>query len=564
MASCTTDSGTETLFSDDSPCELLHSPNNACSGDERLCPSRQNEDGISINSKLAPPNIQPYSGVLEKGKVVIKPIAFKPSAPNNNNMMPSSRFSDRYGSTPILTRPGSRTTMYGSTSDIHNSSNILSLDRKLRSSCTSNNSSPPLAMSSLPSIPHTHKLLNYDSLESVRKSSNSNCSFLNKNSSYRLSSSNIGRILDLTPSPSDSGVSELEAALRDRDSELAYLRQTMEHNEQVIFRVYQEKEKVWERELHRIKSVHEERLRSSAQKALKLEQLLMMQTYQQNQNKKQLLAEVHRATFENDKFKEEVTDLRNRLEETEWNLCQKTGEIALLKTQLKECQTEHTSKCQELFQLRIEYRELHQQFEELENQLNKQKTQYEEKNNEISDLHLELETLKYQVKKYQSIDSIDKARFEDISENERLKAEIKELREELSDFSISDYSNVQPGRQKPQIYEIEHIENQENCDSLEDLEIQKLNEDYIDFHENENEVGRLRRQLTMKSREFEKEKLIWAQEKEKVLRYQRQLQINYMEMYKRSQRFEGELENLSLELAVLRSKTTKELQATTL
>lgn len=77
-----------------------------------------------------------------------------------------------------------------------------------------------------------------------------------------------GSLLDLTPSPSDSGVSELEAALRDRDSELAYLRQTMEHNEQVIFRVYQEKERVWERELRRLKTVHENRLRASAQKVL--------------------------------------------------------------------------------------------------------------------------------------------------------------------------------------------------------------------------------------------------------------------------------------------------------
>lgn len=46
-------------------------------------------------------------------------------------------------------------------------------------------------------------------------------------------------LLDMTPSPSDSGISELEAALRDRDSELAYLRQTMEHNEKVIFKVHQ-------------------------------------------------------------------------------------------------------------------------------------------------------------------------------------------------------------------------------------------------------------------------------------------------------------------------------------
>jgi len=73
---------------------------------------------------------------------------------------------------------------------------------------------------------------------------------------------------------------ELEVALRERDSELAYLRQTMEHNEKVIVRVYQEKERLWERELRRMKNVHENRLRAAAQKALKLEQMLMMQTYQ--------------------------------------------------------------------------------------------------------------------------------------------------------------------------------------------------------------------------------------------------------------------------------------------
>ena len=72
-------------------------------------------------------------------------------------------------------------------------------------------------------------------------------------------------------------MAELEAALRDRDSEVAYLRPTMEPNEQVIFRVYQEKERVWERELRRMKSVHENRLRAGAHKA---EQMLVMQTYQ--------------------------------------------------------------------------------------------------------------------------------------------------------------------------------------------------------------------------------------------------------------------------------------------
>lgn len=144
--------------------------------------------------------------------------------------------------------------------------------------------------------------------------------------------------MDLTPSPSDSGVSELEAALRDRDSELAYLRQTMEHNEQVIFRVYQEKERVWERELRRLKNVHESRLRASAQKALKLEQMLMMQTYQLQQEKKRLCGEVQKANSQSERLRQEVNALRGRLEETEWGLCQKTGEISLLKSQLKDFQ----------------------------------------------------------------------------------------------------------------------------------------------------------------------------------------------------------------------------------
>lgn len=157
-------------------------------------------------------------------------------------------------------------------------------------------------------------------------------------SSYRLSGGGVGSLLDLTPSPSDSGVSELEAALRDRDSELAYLRQTMEHNEQVIFRVYQEKERVWERELRRLKTLHENRLRTSAQKALKLEQMLMMQTYQLHQDKKRLSGDAQRANCESERLRQEVNVLRGRLEETEWNLCQKTGEISLLKSQLKDCQ----------------------------------------------------------------------------------------------------------------------------------------------------------------------------------------------------------------------------------
>lgn len=49
-------------------------------------------------------------------------------------------------------------------------------------------------------------------------------------------------------------------------------------------------------------------------------------------------ADVQKVNFQNEKLRNEVEELRSRLEETEWCLCQKTGENALLKTQLKDCQ----------------------------------------------------------------------------------------------------------------------------------------------------------------------------------------------------------------------------------
>jgi len=62
---------------------------------------------------------------------------------------------------------------------------------------------------------------------------------------YLICSKSSGTVVgssDLTPSPSDSGISELEAALKDRDSELSYLRQAMEHNEKVIFQIQKVKQ----------------------------------------------------------------------------------------------------------------------------------------------------------------------------------------------------------------------------------------------------------------------------------------------------------------------------------
>lgn len=82
---------------------------------------------------------------------------------------------------------------------------------------------------------------------------------------------------DGTPSPSDSGVAaELEALLKEKDCEIALLRETLEQNEAVIFQVYQEKEKSWERELKKLRSIYEERMRSAQQMASQAERQLQV------------------------------------------------------------------------------------------------------------------------------------------------------------------------------------------------------------------------------------------------------------------------------------------------
>merc|ERR1739848_739954 len=53
---------------------------------------------------------------------------------------------------------------------------------------------------------------------------------------------------------------------------------------------------------------------------------------------------------------------------------------------------------------------------------------------------------------------------------------------------------------------------------------------------------------------FEAEKTHWIDEKEKVIRYQKQLQLNYVQMYKRNKTLEAEIETLNKSIEDLSSQ----------
>lgn len=65
---------------------------------------------------------------------------------------------------------------------------------------------------------------------------------------------------------------------------------------------------------------------------------LIIYNLQLQQDKKRLREDYERSEREVTELRQEVDLLRGRLEETEWGLCQKSGELALLKSQLKETQ----------------------------------------------------------------------------------------------------------------------------------------------------------------------------------------------------------------------------------
>lgn len=70
------------------------------------------------------------------------------------------------------------------------------------------------------------------------------------------------------------------------------------------------------------------------------------------------------------------------------------------------------------------------------------------------------------------------------------------------------------------------------------------------FRELERHTDELIRMLNDERKNWDQERLKWFQEKEKVLCYQRQLQMNYVQMFRRTQAFEAQIENLTVQMNV--------------
>jgi len=302
-----------------------------------------------------------------------------------------------------------------------------------------------------------------------------------------------------TPSPSDSGVGEVEALIREKEAELTKLRDTMERNEQAILQVYQERKQNWAMEMRELHDEWDKRLKFQQQKAFKTEQGLLMQLFKLQQEKKAMKAEYEAVMSGKDELghshqalKDQCDLLKGKLEEVQWEMQQKAGEISLLKTQLKDAKEESSSKSSDLLELRSQLKE---------------NAQLRDKRDE------ELQWLKGESEQTRS----------ELQKAKDMLAESQKQLEQLRTCAAAAPA-IEPASAKSQ--------------NASQEEVQRL----------QAELAATKAELASFKTTHQQQYEQWLEEKNKVIRYQKHLQLNYTQMHRKNKMLEAEIEQLTLEL----------------
>lgn len=189
-------------------------------------------------------------------------------------------------------------------------------------------------------------------------------------------------------------------------------------------------------------------------------------------------------------------------------VCQKSGEISLLKQQLKESQTEINAKASEILNLKAQLKDTRGRLEGLE-----LKTQDLESALRTKGLELEVCENELQRKKNEAELLREKVNL--------LEQELLELRAQAALQRSRDAAALGPA-------------SAEDVPALQ-RELERLRAELKEERQGHDQM----------SSGFQHERLVWKEEKEKVIQYQKQLQQSYLAMYQRNQRLEKALQQLA-------------------
>lgn len=212
-------------------------------------------------------------------------------------------------------------------------------------------------------------------------------------------------------------------------------------------------------------------------------------------------------------------------------VCQKSGEISLLKQQLKEVQGELAQRVGEIVSLRGQLRETR-------GELTNTQVLLQEAHGTTRTRTLELEVCENELQRRKSEAELLREKVG------RLEAELAQLRDALA--------NQGPGNRQCQVFQ----EAEEHLLAYESDEAKAQRQGSTEALQNMKvQMDRMRAELAFERQRaeqqtgcFEEERRIWQEEKDKVIRYQKQLQQNYVQMYRRNRELEQLLQELSQEL----------------
>uniref|UniRef100_A0A8C9Y6R7 NEDD4 binding protein 3 n=1 Tax=Sander lucioperca TaxID=283035 RepID=A0A8C9Y6R7_SANLU len=262
-------------------------------------------------------------------------------------------------------------------------------------------------------------------------------------------------------------VRDLEERLVEKEHELKQMKRNLDESEGAIAQVFEGKQRLWEKEVEELKLLYAAKLRQVSQHAQRSQRSLQLQLFKAQQEKNRLQEELNSLSRERSQEAEAMAKRTSpTLEETQWEVCQKSGEISLLKQQLRDSQAEVTQKLSEIFQLKTQLRET--------------RTDLRNREGQIDALKLVVQGTQRRRCPSQTAHEDGKGAEErgcGGTTEERLRAELL-------------------------------------------LE---------------------RRQSEAQATAFEEERQTWQAEKDKVIRYQKELQASYLEMYHRNEALEREL-----------------------
>ncbi|XP_056312789.1 leucine zipper putative tumor suppressor 3 [Danio aesculapii] len=561
-------------------------------------PAQQHKDKSKAKpDNHNPPNILPVSGKLEHAQTndsLVRPSAFKPVVPKSFHSMqnlvcplqsgsgsaagassggpgdkapsqstcgpqweqdsPSSR-----GTHAGAGRPGQ-----GSLSDSGRNS-LTSLP-----TYTGSSYGPPPALGPLSASTSHINRLGTVALEKIDKPGYQNglsASDSGRSSSGKSSSSyqRLSHLSDapapLRPSPnSDDVIQDLEDRLWEREQEVIHMRRNLDQSEAAIVQVFEEKQRLWEREMEDLRQNYAGRLQQVSRRAQRSQQALQAQISRLQQDKRRLQDEMTLLLAQREElekkcldFRKEQADILPRLEETKWEVCQKAGEISLLKQQLRDSQGEVTQRAGEMVCLRGQLKDLNAQLREREEAEISLKESFCTKTLELERCEAELQTMLAEVTVLR-----DKlSAFE--AEVSRLKKALSELSSRTGDTNPPDMGQLVSSRSRDRL-----LPSAETSTALPALpapdpllalqsddskvQLQESGDLRCQLERLQGELRLERQQRERQALSFAQERQTWQDEKERVLKYQAQLQLSYVEMLQKNQALEERVDKLGSQI----------------